>query len=410
MISSSLCYIEKDGKYLLIHRVKKKNDFNEGKWIGVGGKFEEDEMADECVVREVFEETGLTITKFYLAGVIKFYSNKTEDQDMYLYKATEFTGTLRTDCPEGNLKWVDADEVLKLPTWEGDHYFIKPLLQGKRNLNMTVKYEGDVLTEFLDETEPVLIEKALKIKSPHGFSTRIGGVSDGPYATLNLGMNRGDRRERVQENFRRFLEASGIKNNEFVCGAQVHGNYVHIAKEKDLRPAYGKGEMPTADGYVTNLVNVPLVIFTADCVPVILEDFENKVIGCIHCGWRSTVADIQSNAINKMVELKADTSKIHAAIGPAIDKCCFEVGPEVIEAATLLIGESIADFYTARENGKYMLNLRGVVKERFIQLGINPENIEMVGECTLCHPEKYYSHRYSDGIRGSLATVIELEA
>ena len=171
MISSSLCYIEKNGMYLLIHRVKKKNDFNEGKWIGVGGKFEEDETADECVVREVFEETGLTLTEFHMVGVIKFYSNKTEDQDMFLYKATDFTGKLKEDCPEGYLKWVPADEVLKLPTWEGDHFFIDPLLQGRTNLNMTVKYEGDVLTEFIDETASVTIETASNIKSAHGFST-----------------------------------------------------------------------------------------------------------------------------------------------------------------------------------------------------------------------------------------------
>lgn len=409
MISSSLCYIEKNGMYLLIHRVKKKNDFNEGKWIGVGGKFEEDETADECVVREVFEETGLTLTEFHMVGVIKFYSNKTEDQDMFLYKATDFTGKLKEDCPEGYLKWVPADEVLKLPTWEGDHFFIDPLLQGRTNLNMTVKYEGDVLTEFIDETAPVTIETASNIKSAHGFSTRIGGVSDGVYATLNLGMNRGDRRERVQENWRRFLEASKIQNNEFVCGCQVHGNNVHIATKKDLRPAYGKGEMQNADGYVTNLVNVPLAIFTADCVPLLLEDSVHKVIGAIHCGWRSTVADIEANAIDKMISLGADVKDIHAAIGPAIDKCCFEVGKEVIDAVENLIGDIAKEYYTEKENGKYMLDLRGVVSKRLVMLGVKSENIELVGDCTLCHPDKYYSHRYSEGKRGSLACVIELQ-
>lgn len=408
MISSSLCYIEKNGMYLLLHRVKKKNDFNEGKWIGVGGKFEEGETADECVVREVYEETGLTLTEFHMVGVIKFYSNKTEDQDMFLYKATGFTGELKEDCPEGCLKWVPADEVLKLPTWEGDHFFIDPLLQGRTNLNMTVKYDGDVLTEFIDETKPVVVEKASGIKSPHGFSTRIGGVSDGEYATLNLGMNRGDRRERVQENWRRFLTECRITNHEFVCGCQVHGNNVHIATKKDLRPAYGKGEMQNADGYVTNLVNVPLAIFTADCVPLLLEDSKHKVIGAIHCGWRSTVADIEANAIEKMVELGADVKDIHAAIGPAIDRCCFEVGREVIDAVTNLLGDCAQAYYDVKENGKYMLDLRGVVKRRLIMLGLNEESIELVGGCTLCNPDKYYSHRYSEGKRGSLACVIEM--
>ena len=408
MISSSLCYIEKDGKYLMLHRVKKKNDFNEGKWIGVGGKFEPGETADECVLREVYEETGLTLTEYHMVGVIKFYNNSSEDQDMFLYKATGFTGELKEDCPEGILKWVPKEEVLDLPTWAGDHYFIGPLLEGRTNLNMTVKYENDVLTEFIDETMPVTIETAKGITAPHGFSTRIGGVSDNEYATLNLGMNRGDRKDRVCENWRRFLEECHINNKEFVCGAQVHGKNVHIATKADLRPAYGPGELIEADGYVTNEKNVPLAIFTADCVPLLLEDTVNPAVGAVHCGWKSTVQDIEGEAVGKFCVLGSKPENIHAAIGPAIDRCCFEVGYEVIEACEKLLKENIQDLYDAKENGKYMLNLRGVVKRRLLQLGLKEENIELVGGCTMCNPDKYYSHRYSKGVRGSLATVIEL--
>lgn len=407
MLDTTLCYIEKDSKYLMLHRVKKDKDINKGKWIGVGGKFEEGETADECVVREVFEETGLTLTEFHMVGLIKFYS-ETDDIDMYLYKATDFTGEVKTDCDEGVLEWVDKDKVLSLPTWEGDHYFLEPMLEGKTNLNMTLRYDHDVLVEFRDDTKPVEIHTSSLIKNPHGFSTRIGGVSDSIYDSLNLGMNRGDSQARVTENFRRFFETAGIKNPAFVCGEQVHENNVHIATQMDLRKAYGHGDLIKADGYVTNQPNVPLVIFTADCVPILLEDSENKVVGAVHSGWRSTVKDIAGNAIEKMKALGADVSKIKVAIGPAIDKCCFEVGVEVTEAVDKLLNSDASFFYDECPNGKYMLDLRGVVRERFLQLGVLAENIEIVGDCTMCHPNTYFSHRYTNGQRGSLACVIEL--
>lgn len=408
MLSSTLCYIEKDGKVLLLHRVKKKNDINEGKWIGVGGKFEEGETADECVVREVFEETGLTLTEYELVGVVKFFSEQGADQDMYLYHATDFTGELISDCSEGDLLWVDRDKVLSLPTWEGDHLFLEPLLAGKKNLNMTVIYEHDVLTKFIDDTKDVVIHTSSLLSTKHGFSTRIGGVSDGVYESLNLGMNRGDDKNRVTENWRRFLLAAGIESREVVCGAQVHGNNVHVATKEDLRPAYGPGKLIEADGYVTNQKNVPLAIFTADCIPLLLEDKAAGVIGAIHCGWRSTVADIEKQAIDKMVMLGAKPENICAAIGPAIDRCCFEVGPEVIEAVEKLLTKNAECFYEKKANGKFMLSLRDVVKERLLELGLVEENIEFIGKCTLCNPELYYSHRYSSGLRGSLACVISL--
>ena len=282
------------------------------------------------------------------------------------------------------------------------------MLAGKTNLNMTLRYDHDVLVEFRDDTKPVEIHTSSLIKNPHGFSTRIGGVSDSIYDSLNLGMNRGDSKARVTENFRRFFETAGIKNPAFVCGEQVHENNVHIATQMDLRKAYGPGDLIKADGYVTNQSNVPLVIFTADCVPILLEDSENKVVGAVHSGWRSTVKDIAGNAIEKMKALGADVSKIKVAIGPAIDKCCFEVGVEVTEAVDKLLNSDASFFYDECPNGKYMLDLRGVVRERFLQLGVLAENIEIVGDCTMCHPNTYFSHRYTNGQRGSLACVIEL--
>ncbi len=406
-MNTTLCYIRNDkNEYLLLHRNSKENDLNEGKWIGVGGKFEEGESADECVIREVFEETGLTLTKFHLHGVIKFVSDTWEDEDMYLYSATGYTGNCRKRCEEGDLEWVSSKDVLKLPTWEGDRYFIEPLLEGRDRIDMLVEYKGDKLVRHEDLTTPVDTKRSSIITCPHGFSTRIGGVSDGMFESLNLGMNRGDEPARVTENWRRFLESSGIYQKTFVCGKQVHKNTVHIADESDLRPAYGKGYMNECDGYVTACANVPLAIFTADCVPVLMQDVRTKAVGAIHCGWRSTVADIEKNAVDAFVRLGSDPADIHLALGPAIDSCCFEVGPEVIDAVRGLIGDAASEYYRSKENGKIMLDLRGVVRHRFIMLGISAQNTETVGECTMCHPQEYFSHRGTKGNRGSLATVI----
>ncbi|MCQ2080366.1 MAG: peptidoglycan editing factor PgeF [Lachnospiraceae bacterium] len=410
MVNTTLCYIRKNDEYLMLLRNKKANDLNEQKWIGVGGKFLDGETVEECLVREVFEETNLTLTGYKYIGLIKFISDTYEDEDMYLFEGLEFKGNLIEDCPEGTLKWVPIKDVLDLPTWEGDKYFLKPMIEGKTNLSMTVRYENDTLVEVIDNTDKVCVEKSDQITMPHGFSTRIGGVSEGIFASLNLGMNRGDIKERVTENWRRFLNSSDIFETAFVCGKQVHENNVHIATMKDARIAYGKGELIEADGYVTNEKNLPLAIFTADCVPVLLEDSIHGVIGAVHCGWRSTVADIEKNAIDKMCSLGAKPECIRAAIGPSIDRCCFEVGGEVIEAVINLIGKyNAVSLYEEKDNGKFMLDLRGVVKMRLIQLGILDSNVEYVGGCTMCNPDRYYSHRNTNGQRGSLASVIMLK-
>lgn len=409
-MNTTLCYIRNEkNEYLLLHRNKKENDLNEGKWIGVGGKFADGETAEECVCREVLEETGLTLTDYHLHGLVKFVSDTWDDEDMYLFSATGFSGEVKSDCDEGELAWVPKDKVLALPTWEGDRYFLKPLLDGRERIDMIVEYEGDRLVRHVDISAPIDTIRASVITSPHGFSTRAGGVSDGMFATLNLGMNRGDERARVTENWNRFLDSAGIDTREFVCGKQVHGNKVHIATKEDMRRAYGKypdgRELIECDGYVTAEENVPLAIFTADCVPLLLEDRNAGIVGAIHCGWRSTASDIEKNAIDAFVSLGSDVKNIHAAIGPAIDKCCFEVGGEVIEAMHNLIGEEVEGFYTTRAD-KYMLDLRGVVRYRLVMLGVMDENIETVGECTMCNPDRYYSHRGTKGNRGSLACVI----
>lgn len=150
MINTTLCYIEKDNKYLMLHRIKKANDLNEGKWIGVGGKFEKDETPEECLLREVKEETGLTLAKYQLRAVITFISNKWETEYMYLFTANEFTGEL-INCDEGELKWVAKDDILKLNIWEGDRIFLKKMIEEDNFFTLKVVYEGDKLVESVME-------------------------------------------------------------------------------------------------------------------------------------------------------------------------------------------------------------------------------------------------------------------
>lgn len=146
MINTTLCYVEDNGKYLMLHRTKKENDINESKWIGVGGKFEKDETPEECLLREVKEETGLTLLDYKLRGVITFISNKWQTEYMYLFTATKFTGEL-IPCDEGVLEWVDKREVLNLNIWEGDKIFLNKLVADDGFFTLKLVYVGDDLVE-----------------------------------------------------------------------------------------------------------------------------------------------------------------------------------------------------------------------------------------------------------------------
>ena len=151
MRKSTLCYIQKDNDVLFLYRNKKKNDPNAGKWIGIGGKCEPGETPDDCVKREVAEETGLKLTEYRFLGVIRFISEMWDDEDMYLYSATGFEGELISDCDEGELKWIGRSEIEGLPMWEGDRYFLKALLDGRDKINMVLRYEGQGDEEHLAE-------------------------------------------------------------------------------------------------------------------------------------------------------------------------------------------------------------------------------------------------------------------
>lgn len=146
MINSALCYIESDGKYLMLHRVKKENDVNRDKWIGIGGKFEDGESPEECVLREVKEETGLTLGSWRYQAVITFVSDRWETEYMHLFHSEDFSGEIR-ECDEGVLEWIEKEKLLSLPIWEGDKIFLRLMDEKPPFFSLKLRYEGENLVE-----------------------------------------------------------------------------------------------------------------------------------------------------------------------------------------------------------------------------------------------------------------------
>ena len=154
MYNSTLCYITRGDQVLMLHRVKKKNDINKDKWIGIGGKFEAEESPDQCLLREAREETGLTLTRWQCRGIVTFLSDQAEGEYMYLFTADEFEGTL-TACDEGDLQWVSRSFLDQLPKWEGDQIFLDLLWDNAPFFLLTLRYEGDHLAEAILNGEKI---------------------------------------------------------------------------------------------------------------------------------------------------------------------------------------------------------------------------------------------------------------
>lgn len=248
------------------------------------------------------------------------------------------------------------------------------------------------------------------ISARHAFTTRLGGVSEGIFASMNLSTGRGDEEWRVRENYRRLGEATGIDTERMAFTRQVHKADVRIATLADIHELYTNVPYE-ADGLVTNVPGLALICFTADCVPVLLHDPVHGVIAAVHCGWRSSVADILCRTVRSMCALGAESADIHAAIGPAISYCCFQVGGEVIEAAREYLGGDIGGLFRPDPGaeGKFLLDLKACNARRLVQLGLREENIDISDECTVCRHDKYWSHRYTKGQRGSQGALIVLD-
>ena len=262
---------------------------------------------------------------------------------------------------------------------------------------------------FTEHTAPngVVYLTAPTIARRHAFTTRIGGVSTGDQAGLNLSVHKDGCFANVAENYRRLGEAAGIDLTRLVRTKQVHGSIVRTVTAADVYDL--STEVPyEADGLVTNEPGLALICYTADCVPVLLCDDTHGVIAAVHCGWRSSVQDILRVALEAMGALGAKPETTASAIGPASSRCCFEVGGEVVEAVEAYLGGDTAGLWSPSGNGegKYLLDLKAANARRLTQLGVPETAIAVSGDCTFCLPEKYWSHRYTKGKRGNQGAII----
>lgn len=258
----------------------------------------------------------------------------------------------------------------------------------------------------LNSNQGVGFMRSDTITAPHGFTTRQGGVSEGIFHSLNLGVNLGDDPIHVRENYQKAMDALDMPLHRLVRSRQVHRDDVLIANEALAFDLYDP--IPyEADGLITNIPNLPLMVYTADCIPVLLHD-PKGAIGAVHCGWRSTVMNILGKAVRMMNEhFGSNPADIHAAIGAGISLCCFETGEDVCEGVRKALGND--DFIYPKENGKYMVDLKSVVRELLKKSGLKAENIDINPECTVCLHDKYWSHRYTKGQRGIQSAVIMLK-
>lgn len=242
----------------------------------------------------------------------------------------------------------------------------------------------------------------------HGFSTRSGGVSTGIYESMNLGSNRGDEPEHVRENYRRFFAVIGGDVESMALSNQVHGDVVRVVTAADRKADLYAEEPYEADGLVTDIPGLALVIFGADCLPILFYDPVRRVIAAAHAGWRGTASGIVERAVEKLLFYGCRPEDILAAVGPGISGCCFETREDVPNAMTAALGVAATPFIKPVENGKFHVDLKGLNVLRLERAGLLSEHISVSRECTACQPEKYWSHRVTNGKRGSQAAVIQL--
>lgn len=264
---------------------------------------------------------------------------------------------------------------------------------------MQIKHENGVVYYTSD-----------KIKVPHAFATRLGGVSKAPHtSTLNLAYGRGDDEETIKANLRRFAEAVGFAPESVCSLPQIHSSKVIYVSRDMCGQGYFTPPSTQCDGYVTHERGVTLGVKTADCVPILLADEKNGVIAALHAGWRGTFSDICGEGVRQMCMHGAKKESIVAVIGPSICKKCYEVGRDVYDAAISCIGEDALRFFEEKsESGKYLVDIKGANRYLLERAGVNCRNIEILPLCTYEHPELFWSHRYTKGERGTMMSVITL--
>ena len=255
-----------------------------------------------------------------------------------------------------------------------------------------------------------LLEQTKCVK--HCFSTRIGGVSEGVCSSMNLSFSRGDDENAVKENFRRMADVLDIKEGDFVFSQQTHTTNIRVVTEEDR----GKGivrpvDYDDVDGLITNVPELCLSTFYADCVPLFFVDPIHKAIGLSHSGWRGTVGKIGKKTVEKMTEeFGTDPKDVRAAIGPSICQDCYEVSEDVIDQFKENFEQQYwSDLFYEKADHKYQLNLWKANEIILQEAGITKNHIATTNVCTCCNSEILFSHRASHGKRGNLAAFLAIK-
>lgn len=243
----------------------------------------------------------------------------------------------------------------------------------------------------------------------HGFSTRLGGVSEDAYFSLNLGLNTKDSRENVVENYRRFCEQIGTDYEKLVLTRQVHGTNIKTVTKEDA----GKGlvrvsDLGEFDGLITDEPGLPIGVFYADCTPILMLDPKHKVIAAVHSGWKGTLGRIGRKAVQEVRRnFGTDPKDILVAFGPSIKACHFEVGEDVFSMFCQNFGTR-ALYGSLQKGEKFYVNTDKLNRAQLMEEGVREENIFISNACTYCHNDTFYSHRADGGKTGRMCAVIEL--
>ncbi len=244
----------------------------------------------------------------------------------------------------------------------------------------------------------------------HGFTTRLGGVSEGIFSSLNLSFTRGDQKEAVEENYRRLANTLGVSAESFTASDQTHTTNVIRVDRKDAgNGIWRPQDYKDVDGMVTNDSAVTLVTFYADCVPLYFADPVHRAIGLSHSGWRGTVGRMGSVTLEKMRrEFGTKPEDVLCAIGPSICKNCYEVSADVAEEFQREFAGREQEILFEKGDGKYLLDLWKANEIVLTQAGVLKQHLATAGVCTCCNPKLLFSHRASRGKRGNLAAVLGL--
>lgn len=242
----------------------------------------------------------------------------------------------------------------------------------------------------------------------HAFSTRLGGVSTGEFTSMNFAFNRGDNPESVTENYKRLCSAVGFDFNTLIASAQDHNTIVRKVTAKDCGIGITKPrDLQSVDALVTNQPNVTLVTYYADCTPIYFVDTEKKVIALAHAGWRGTVSKICKKVIDTIVnDYGSNPCNIICCVGPAIAQCCYEIDQSCYDEFVKLDELDLDKIMISKGNGKYMANLLETNKQILMLSGVPEENITISDVCTKCNSELLWSHRATNGKRGTMCAFM----